>query len=115
MIPVDLNLLREKMIKAGLSDGHFKMMGLEPPEYRWIDMSSIADSYSKYGDKNNKIYITFKETCEHYDLTKGRVIVYPLDGGAIVYEDTGAMVPSEVTSVISSYNLKMRIPRDFKG
>jgi hypothetical protein len=107
MTVVDLNPLREKMIQAGLSDGHFKMMGLEPPEI-W---GEVPDLFWKFADKDGNLYFKFKPDCDMHSVTNGRVMVYSRPV-SVRFEDTGEQVPSNIQTQMRSNRLLMKIPRD---
>ena len=106
MIPVDLNPLRERMIKAGLSDGHFKMMGLKPPEEVWEDMQTTSMNWSS----EPVVYFKFKPEHPMHRVTNGRILHYN-SGKRTRYNDTGEVISDEVMVELIPRNLLIRVPR----
>ena len=110
MTRIDPKSLRDNMIKAGLSDGHFKMMGLEPPEEVWEDMQTTSIDWRS----EPVIYFKFKPEHPMHLVTGGRTMRYGDDPNSrVCYDDDTRepVVSKEVCRDLLTENLLIRVTR----
>jgi hypothetical protein len=105
MTHIDPKSLRDNMIKAGLSDGHFKMMGLDPPEEVWEDMQTTSMNWSS----EPVVYFKFKPEHPMHRVTNGKILRYTRKETR--YDDTGEALSREVMVELIPRNLLIRVPR----